>query len=182
MTSSRLRLGLVALLALGAVSCTDDDRPFPSITIQPESHARAMDWPTATAHIAPKSSVTDVVLEFGIRPSRTHAVNMSYTSEDMNLDGEASRRLPTIGPFDISYRMLIHPQYFTCGQIADYQFKVTYLNSGGSPLYHWSPRKSFEIAPQGPLPPVGPQLGASTDHNSPDLLAHYAASFLKLRD
>lgn len=113
-----------------------------------------------SARIVPNQfPVTEVVLEFGRRPSTANAVAIAYdsTPASYNLRRTVSANLPTTQPFDVSFRLVTPAPYeffmpgiptpseFEVGEVIDYQFKVTHLSANNSPFYFWSERQSFTI-------------------------------------
>lgn len=141
------RIMAFCVLAIGLASCANTPRP--SVTINPENRAKTTVTPVVSARIVPNQfPVTEVVLEFGRRPSASNGVSISYdsTPASYNLRRNLSTNLPTMQPFDVSFRLSASsPAEFQVGEIIDYQFKITHLTENNSPLFFWSERKSFQI-------------------------------------
>src|SRR5947208_10950166 len=79
--------------------------PHPQITIGPSTDA-INGPPRVSAHVVPNQfPVTEVILEFGRRPSTANAVNILYSSEPQsyNLPRTITRNLPTTDPFDVTF-------------------------------------------------------------------------------
>src|SRR5438132_6223496 len=77
--------------------------PHPQITIGPSTDA-INGPPRVSAHVVPNQfPVTEVILEFGRRPSTANAANILYSSEPQsyNLPRTITRNLPTTDPFDV---------------------------------------------------------------------------------
>src|SRR6266496_1582576 len=79
--------------------------PRPQITISPSTDA-INGPPRVSAHVIPNQfPVTEVILEFGRRPSTANAVNILYSSESSsyNLPRNITRNLTTRDPFDVTF-------------------------------------------------------------------------------
>jgi hypothetical protein len=138
---------LFVVLAATLTACVRTPRP--TITINPENRLRTEISPVLSARIVPNQfPVTEVVLEFGRRPSTANPVEIVYNSTpaSYNLRRQVSANLPTSQPFDVSFSLVAPPPAeFAVGEVIDYQFKVTHLSANNSPLVFWSERRSFRI-------------------------------------
>lgn len=166
--SLRRLLGSLGILALascgGCPGCPQVPRP----TVAIGAPATASNAPRVTARITPNQfAVTRVILEFGRRPSASHAVNVIYTSEPgsynlaQTLDPPT---LPTTNPFDATFRF----PALTPGELVDYQFKVTHRTAEGSELFFWSERRTFEVTPGVAVPPGGGVGGGGNNGDCDD--------------
>src|SRR5439155_159319 len=138
--------------------------PRPQITISPSTDA-INGPPRVSAHVVPNQfPVTEVILEFGRRPSTANAVNILYSSESSsyNLPQNITRNLPTTDPFDVTFTFNISTSgqnAMVVGELFDYQFRVKYLTADGSPLKWWSERRTLQVGPAGAAPPPAPPPG-----------------------
>ena len=138
--------------------------PHPQITIGPSTDA-INGPPRVRAHVVPNQfPVTEVILEFGRRPSTANAVNILYSSESSsyNLPQNITRNLPTTDPFDVTFTFNISTSgqnAMVVGELFDYQFRVKYLTADGSPLKWWSERRTLQVGPAGAAPPPAPPPG-----------------------
>lgn len=136
-------------IALTATLAACVNTPRPTITVNPENTRKTAISPVVSARIVPNQfPVTEVVLEFGRRSSTTGAVAIVYDSTPASYDlrRTVSANLPTVQPFDVSFR-LVTPDMaiFEVGEVIDYQFKVTHLSANNSPFFFWSERRSFTV-------------------------------------
>ena len=159
MATTRSRLVLAGLLATVLAACDGSCSmgPRPTITIGQETR-RVNGPPTVRARIVPNQfAVTEVILEFGRRPSTANAVAILYdsTAASYNLPRTLNVALPTTQAFDVSFRFTGGPNPFTAGEVIDYQFKVTHLNENNTPLFFWSERRTLEIQPAAAPPAPG---------------------------
>ena len=142
---------LCGLLAVAGAACNPGcSGPRPTITVGQENRQRNGP-PRVRATIVPNQfQVTEVILEFGRRPSSANAVAIQYdsTPSSYDLTRTLTRTLPTTQAFDISFYFPIGGDNpLQVGEIIDYQFRVTHLNENNSPLFFWSGRRTFEIGP-----------------------------------
>jgi len=127
--------------------------PRPAVAIG--APATASNAARVTATITPNQfPVTNVILEFGRRPSANHAVNVIYSSEpgSYNLSHTFTPpTLPTTAPFEATFRFF----GLTPGELIDYQFRVTHRTAEGSELFFWSQRQTFQVTQGVAAPPGG---------------------------
>ena len=165
MAMTRSGFVLSGLLALTVAACDGScsTTPRPTITIGQETR-RLNGPPTVRATIVPNQfPVTDVILEFGRRPSTANAVAIQHnsTASSYNLARILSDALPRTQAFDVSFRFFEGgPNAFSVGEVIDYQFKVTHLNADNQPLFFWSERRTLVVEPRVNAPPGGGGGGA----------------------
>lgn len=160
----------LVLAALAAVaSCAGCQTPRPDIAIgTPSTPANAA---AARATITPNQfPVSNVILEFGRRPTANHAVSIIYSSEP---ESYALARIltppqiPTLAPFEAVFRF----PPLANGEFIDYQFKVTHGTEQGGNLFFWSERKTFQVTTAvGGQAPGGGGGGVVVVPQAPDLL------------
>ncbi len=142
-------LGLLALVSCGG--CPQGPRPAVVIG-QPVT---ASNIASVTARVTPNQfAVTQVILEFGRRPTANHAVSILYTSEPGSYNLARTLvppTLPTQVPFDVTFRF----PNLANGELIDYQFKVTHRTADGSELFFWSERRTFQVTQAIVAPPGG---------------------------
>lgn len=165
---------IFAVLTIGLTSCTT---PRPEVMIRPET--RAQDGPIVRAHITPNQfAVTEVIVEFGRRPSTAHGVAILYNSSSYNLPPPP---LPTTLPFDVSFSLVGGPNQFRAGEIVDYQFKVTHLNENNNPIFFWSQRRSFQVESSIGGADPGGRIGGIVQPDTPNLLPAPTAPGVSIR-
>ena len=138
---------LFIVLAATLAACVRTPRP--TIAINPEDTRQTPGSPVVSARITPNQfPVTEVVLEFGRRPSTANAVAIDYnsTAASYNLQRVITANPPATQPFDVWFRLVTPPpSEFKVGEVIDYQFKVTHLSANNTPFYFWSERRSFTV-------------------------------------
>jgi hypothetical protein len=143
------RTGFIAVLGIFFLAGCNPGVPRPQISFDPETvqFGNVIINPRVNPN---GTSITEIRIEWGRRPSSANAVSVPATDffENNGLRDQATNaviQLPYDNPFtgQFDFRFSEFGQPLQEGNIVDYQIRVTHTTPDGGTLFFWSQRQHF---------------------------------------